>query len=698
MKQIVLLLLVVYTHILAGQNRQKHWYFGPNYGLQFNNGAPTVLPFNTKKEPLPLGYATMSDDVTGDFLFLAHGGSVYDKNFDLMPGGETISYVWRTIIVPIPANDKKYLIFYHQQNNAIVYAEVDMTLRGGLGDVTYVGKLLANNTYFDFTVVRQGAWGNGYWLVTHAMGNNEYKSFVINYNGIVSGSGVSSFVGKPINDNPYMLQWGNITSNKTGTLITHTYLESNLGNEITADILSFDRCTGKLSLLHTLPTIDNDNNYPYRQVRFAFSANDKYLYALSIVAANPNKTYDVSRYDITAANPAATKTIVYTETNKQFSVYDIALLPDDKIYTVGTEGKKKTLNAVNAPESSNPVYARDAFAFFPDTTTNIPFMFPVFIMDTLVNDAPKTSHTKELCSPDSVSFSAVGYSIFDTAYWSFGDGTYSAVLNTKHLYKDTGEYITTFTWSMCGASSTTFDTVKVFIPPTIQLGPDTLLCNGVKYPLTVKGGNEYQWSSAEKTATIVVEKAGTYWVKAKRGNCVNTDTVTINYNPSIWVQLGGNYYLCEDDNQTVKLDAGKGFNEYMWTPTGDTTQRIIVKKAGDYYVVVKDLLGCSGGDGTIVERRCDLYAEIPNAFTPNGDGLNDVFLPFVQEVKQYQLTIYNRWGEQVFASQNPAQGWDGTYNNTLAPVGVYSYTLSYSGFLSQISRKYNKQGTLHLMR
>ena len=73
-------------------------------------------------------------------------------------------------------------------------------------------------------------------------------------------------------------------------------------------------------------------------------------------------------------------------------------------------------------------------------------------------------------------------------------------------------------------------------------------------------------------------------------------------------------------------------------------------------------------------------ANIPNGFTPNGDGLNDVFKPLGSGlyVTDYQLIVWNRWGQEVYKSQNPeSNGWDGNYKGSMAPTGVYAYVLSY---------------------
>ncbi len=75
---------------------------------------------------------------------------------------------------------------------------------------------------------------------------------------------------------------------------------------------------------------------------------------------------------------------------------------------------------------------------------------------------------------------------------------------------------------------------------------------------------------------------------------------------------------------------------------------------------------------------CQYY--IPNAFSPNQDGFNDVFLPLFSSscaVNTYKLKIFNRWGALVFESDNPQNGWNGKYSGEDAPQGVYMYTITY---------------------
>jgi gliding motility-associated-like protein len=99
-----------------------------------------------------------------------------------------------------------------------------------------------------------------------------------------------------------------------------------------------------------------------------------------------------------------------------------------------------------------------------------------------------------------------------------------------------------------------------------------------------------------------------------------------------------------------------------------------------------------------VEEACP-YLWVPNSFSPNDDGLNDVFKPKAQKVSDYRLTVYNRWGERVFQSAKVSEGWDGTFDGKQAPTGVYLYQIVYKLRNEEGTiRLKTKEGTVQLIR
>ena len=141
-------------------------------------------------------------------------------------------------------------------------------------------------------------------------------------------------------------------------------------------------------------------------------------------------------------------------------------------------------------------------------------------------------------------------------------------------------------------------------------------------------------------------------------------------------------YLDYGDTMTLVLDSlwnGIAPFEYLWSPSvglscDDCSNPIATPYiTSDYMVSVSDSLGCVGSTEftLFVGEPLDIY--IPNAFTPNGDGQNDVFEIYGVGVSQVDLTIYNRWGQEVFQESSNRPQWDGMFKGKMQPPGMYSY-------------------------
>ena len=99
----------------------------------------------------------------------------------------------------------------------------------------------------------------------------------------------------------------------------------------------------------------------------------------------------------------------------------------------------------------------------------------------------------------------------------------------------------------------------------------------------------------------------------------------------------------------------------------------------------------------LIYNNCDCYIYFPNAFTPDGDGLNEYFCSlFSCKFDSYQLYIYNRWGQLVFESTKPEICWDGKLNNKEVETGVYVWALKYKG--PDTKGEQSKHGTVTLIR
>ncbi|MCW8898593.1 MAG: gliding motility-associated C-terminal domain-containing protein, partial [Flavobacteriales bacterium] len=154
-----------------------------------------------------------------------------------------------------------------------------------------------------------------------------------------------------------------------------------------------------------------------------------------------------------------------------------------------------------------------------------------------------------------------------------------------------------------------------------------------------------------------VTQQGVYWVQVTNSCGSSTDTININYNPLPIVYLGNDTTLCQ--GETLLLDATLPNATYLWqdnttNPTFNVTQQ------GVYWVQVT-VNNCSKMDTLILnDGDCEILLEIPNVFTPNNDGINDLFVPVTSKgIVSMNTVIYNRWGNKIYETNKLSINWDG---------------------------------------
>jgi gliding motility-associated-like protein len=144
---------------------------------------------------------------------------------------------------------------------------------------------------------------------------------------------------------------------------------------------------------------------------------------------------------------------------------------------------------------------------------------------------------------------------------------------------------------------------------------------------------------------------------------------------------------------SIIISTDSFYRDFLWNDNS-TNQTLQVSKAGIYWVEVTDSNHCKGRDSIDI-LSCLTFAA-PNAFTPNGDGINDVFKPTLYgPVLQYTLTIYNRWGQMIFKSRDPGKGWDGTMSGVPQPDDTYVWNCL---FQLMGNKPDDKSGTVILIR
>ena len=253
--------------------------------------------------------------------------------------------------------------------------------------------------------------------------------------------------------------------------------------------------------------------------------------------------------------------------------------------------------------------------------------------------------------------------------------------------------------------------IRIYTRPEIMMGTSKDACEGdtiIISPFVTGGSGEafYEWNGPDNYystndflwfSTISPQQAGIYQLTVTDTiDCVESKDIeiTVNLSPAIafstydtlWVEPG---YL---------LEAGNGVEYYLWN-TGEITEAIQIDSMGHYVVEVISYEGCKSSDAVqILWGGTPFY--MPNAFTPNGDGLNDFFgpIPRYDYVNRYHMSIFNRWGHMIFETTDINKGWDGTYNGSPCMLGAYVYRIVYEEF-GQLPIESNVvEGTVMLVR
>lgn len=172
----------------------------------------------------------------------------------------------------------------------------------------------------------------------------------------------------------------------------------------------------------------------------------------------------------------------------------------------------------------------------------------------------------------------------------------------------------------------------------------------------------------------------------------------ITVNPFPVVNLGPDSSLCPGLTGSLLLtDLNNSNAVYTWS-TGDNAAAITVTEPGRYWVrATTPGSECSTTDSIWIKRDC--YLNVPNAFSPDGDGLNDFFLPrelLSSGLKRFTMSIYNRWGQLIFSTEQiDGRGWDGRYNGVLQPLGTYVYVID-AEFINNVKK--SMSGNVLLVR
>lgn len=323
-----------------------------------------------------------------------------------------------------------------------------------------------------------------------------------------------------------------------------------------------------------------------------------------------------------------------------------------------------------------------------------------------------------ICKQDTITFKNTSDPYFKEWYWSFGDHNVAHTAYPRHVYDTSGVFRVMLTGKGPVCTDTVYRVIIVDSPVTnLHFTTDKdSICTGETltfYPYVDRSATQLRWDfSDQQDDWMMASNAMVQHAYDRAGRMPVTLTASfracpdISFTDTIWIHpfpkvyLGTDSFLCLNGEPVYLRNLAEnepGYYKYLWNVNGDTTEIYKVVHPGVYYLSVSNIHGCTTTESVDVLKDC--YIDIPNVFTPNGDGVNDYFFPrqlLSRKVTSFRMQIFNRWGQVIFSTTNiEGKGWDGKFNDKDQPVGVYVY-------LIDVTIDHNKQeqykGNVTLLR
>lgn len=299
-----------------------------------------------------------------------------------------------------------------------------------------------------------------------------------------------------------------------------------------------------------------------------------------------------------------------------------------------------------------------------------------------------------LCPGQSVQLNASGGATYT---WSTGQNTNSISVNSAGTY-------TVAASNSCGTAVSSPLTVSALGLPMAQVSGGGQLCPGDSLLLAASGGPGFTWSTGSTNSSIYVHDSGNYTVSSS--NSCGTATAMAHVDVT-GLSAGFNVSAVSGSAplpvQFVNISSANiTGSQWAFGDGGNSTETSpahTFREAGVYAVTltVQNGNGCTAGyTMTITVISEGSAIRVPNVFTPNNDRVNDRFSIFTENISEFHISIFDRWGTLVMESTDPSQAWDGTTKSGSDAVdGTYFYILVAKG---GDDKEYKEQGTVNLFR
>ena len=647
---------------------------------------PIFLPIDaTKSNPIksPEGVA-MVYGPTGDLVFYTDGVAVYGSDDQLLPavppltnsnlGGTNTSTQSAVIIPKGSCNECPHHLYYVYTTNKttglLSYSVIDLRRNNGRGAV--VEKDVPVNVQ---TTQRLVATKNpdetGFFVYSHDAGTNTFRILKVDSTG---SKETTQNLGL-VHDDPNS-QKGYMRLSPTGAKIA---IAVSKGGKNFVEVFDINKETGALKPPPL--TIDLGVAVPPHVYGLAFSEDEEKLYITLRGDPSLGQTSYLYQLNLNLKNPveiAAKKVEIDKSKILAFGALQGGPISDGggKIIYMAVDGSRYIPYIQTPDTNGDPTktqaqnaalvgYQPISGGFGADVLGNSGLGFPNVIQAKQKQDGEGLSATYEgNCQNQPTFFKTEGICspMKGEAKWDFGDGETGTGLTTSHTYTKTGTYKIKLTLTVF--SETVASKVGAQVP---LLG--NLLGNTLK----------------EKCKDFIVE-----------------DEIFIK--PSPVINLPDSAYVCAIEGEKLLLNPKleRAFNPtFLWTPTQETTPTITVSATGNYAVKATNKFAnnttCAASDKILIKEGCEPRLFVPEIFTANQDGINDILQIPNAHITDFDLRIFNRWGEIIFESKDPEVIWDGTYKGKMIAPMMYAYVVSYKSRDFPEREKITRRGGIFLV-
>jgi gliding motility-associated-like protein len=458
-----------------------------------------------------------------------------------------------------------------------------------------------------------------------------------------------------------------------------------------------------------------DTICPNSSVQLSASGGTTYQWIPADYLSDPNSAnpictppvttpYMVLATDLCGTDTAYALVIVYEEVVS--AMPDTAICIGNSIDLVATGGVSYAWSPdafmTNSSSNTPTVTPTLSLMYFVDITTAIGCIYRDTVAVTVETTFPMPvmSPDATICLGDSVTISASGGT---SVSWSpAGIIANPSAFTTQALPLQNTMFYAFLMNSCGGVMDSTFVTVVQVFPSIVA---DTTICPGDTAFLWAAGGTNYSWSpsstlthsdSNNTAAFPAVQTTYTATVGDDLG-CTAQLSTTVSIYPPPFVDAGVDVFA--NFGVPVTLNGVTQVSDYYWVSLdslscSDCLQPIVKPyQSTDYILIVIDQNGCENSDTVSVILDGALY--VPNAFTPNGDGINDFFVIRGVDIKDFQLFIFDRWGLLIFETDDMNAHWDGSYKGEPVQLDTYVWKVEYADFQKN---KYKLIGHVSVVR